>query len=130
MRILIVDDESVSQTKLRLLLASHGECEMATGVAEAVVAFDQALAEKRPYDLITMDVELPDDDGPSAVAIIRTREKTRDVARPVCIIMVTLRNDSTTIVEAVNAGCNGYLTKPFSGDRVRKELARLGLIPV
>ena len=126
MRILIVDDEAVSLTKLQTLLASYGECDTATNGQQALTLFKQAHADGRPYGLITMDIRMPDMSGQQTVAAIRTWEKDKAQvgAR---IVMVTAVQDLAAVSTSIRSGSDGYLMKPFTPENVRDALAALGL---
>ncbi|GAF79962.1 unnamed protein product [marine sediment metagenome] len=63
MRGLIVDDEFVSRKKAQRIMSQYGECDIATNGTETLEAFRLAHDEGRPYDLITMDILIPDMDG-------------------------------------------------------------------
>lgn len=109
--VLIVEDEPPMRRFLRASLTSHGFglVEAATGV-EAV-----ALATSHNPEVILLDLGLPDGDG---IALTRTiREWSR-----VPIIVISARGRETDKVEALDAGADDYLTKPFG---VNELLARI-----
>ena len=63
MRILLIDDEPIALTKLELMLTHVGTCDtVASGIA-ATECFVKAIDDNQPYDLITIDIELPDITG-------------------------------------------------------------------
>jgi two-component system KDP operon response regulator KdpE len=109
--VLVVDDELPMRRFLRASLGSHGfrVVEAATG-AEAIAA-----ATSHNPELILLDLGLPDGDG---VALTR---RIREWSR-VPIIVVSARGDEAHKVEALDAGADDYLTKPFS---VQELLARI-----
>lgn len=76
MRILIVDDE-LSRKKAQRILSQHGQCDIAINGTEALDAFRLAHEEGKPYDLITMDILMPDIDGIEALKGIREWEESR-----------------------------------------------------
>ena len=102
-RVLVVDDERAIRRFLRASLDAHGYTvlEASTG-KDALVA----VVDNRP-DLILLDLGLPDMDG---VEVTRQlREWTR-----IPIIVLSVREAEATKVEALDAGADDYLTKPFS----------------
>ena len=130
MKILAVDDEFVSLKKISLLLATHGECDNASSGEEALELFVKAHLENHPYELITLDVDMPGLSGPEVVKQIRSYEQEHGItslASTVKIIMVTGMSDGKTIMSAFKQGCEGYLTKPFNQAAVQKSLATIGL---
>lgn len=63
MKILIVDDEFVSRKKAQKIMSQYGECDTTINGTKALEAFKLAHEERDPYDLITMDIMMPDMDG-------------------------------------------------------------------
>jgi len=78
----------------------------------------QALAifEKQPLDLILVDWNMPNMDGITLIRKIRERNKT------VPIIMCTTEAEKTRVLEAVKAGVNNYIVKPFTVDSLREKI--------
>jgi two-component system, cell cycle response regulator DivK len=105
-RILVIDDHDDNRRLLRDLLenASYEVIEAMTG-EEGV-----ALAEAHVPDLILMDIQLPDIDGYEATR----RIKSMPAVRHVPVIAVTSYALSGDDVKALRAGCDAYVTKPFS----------------
>jgi two-component system, OmpR family, KDP operon response regulator KdpE len=102
-KILLVDDESQIRRVLRATLTSHGY-----DVAEAVSGDDAlGLLHSSGYDLVLLDVNMP---GRSGLETCREICSKRD--HP-AIIMVTVRDSAIDKVDALDAGADGYVTKPF-----------------
>jgi two-component system cell cycle response regulator DivK len=105
-RILIVEDQEDNRRILRDLLTSAGyELTEALTGEEGVT-----LAETNPPDLILMDIQLPGLDGYEATR----RIKANPALRQIPIIAVTSYALSGDDVKAQQAGCDAYVTKPFS----------------
>ncbi len=118
-RVLIVDDNAINQKVLMLFLQQNGCCvDAASDGKEAV-----ALAIDHDYDIIFMDCRMPGMDGIAAAEAIRNHEKT--TGKPATpIIGLTARALSHSYRECVEAGMNGYLTKPFKREILWQELLR------
>jgi two-component system KDP operon response regulator KdpE len=101
-RILVVDDERAIRRTLRVALSSRGYAvfEAATGSE----ALEKAVS-SHP-DVIVLDLGLPDMDGVDVIRNIRTRAKTP-------IVILSVRDDISDKVQALDAGADDYLTKPF-----------------
>jgi len=130
MRILIVDDEFVSLQKLNLYLKEKGRCDVATHAAQAYKMFCQALRVRAPYRLITLDIDMPDYNGPELLQKIRTFEEENGVTEKtdrVKIMMITSRQDGPSIMSSFTGGCDGYITKPFKKEEVFQALAPIGI---
>ncbi|MBC8570313.1 response regulator [Zongyangia hominis] len=109
--ILVVEDDKAVRNLITTTLEAHGYLYRAAGTGEAAIL--EAVS-GRP-DIIILDLGLPDMDG---VEII---EKVRGWSR--CpIIVVSARSEDRDKIEALDAGADDYLTKPFSVDEL---LARI-----
>jgi two-component system, chemotaxis family, chemotaxis protein CheY len=131
MRTLIVEDDAVSRFLLSDILGPHGTCHVAVDGQEAVEAVATALDEGRPYDLICLDIKMPNMNGLEALAEIRAIEADRglllgDGAR---IIMTTCVEDAKSIMDAFNKQCEAYLIKPITEEKLLLQLRQFELIP-
>ena len=112
-RVLLVDDDPALREMLSNQLVANEEFE--TVVAETG-AMAIALAKNEPFDVIILDVGLPDMDGRDTCRLLRSG----GVKCP--IIMLTGADTETDTVLGLDAGANDYITKPF---RLGVLLARL-----
>ncbi|CCH47406.1 response regulator [Pseudodesulfovibrio piezophilus] len=131
MRILIVEDEFTSRKLLTALLSDFGECDTASDGVECVDIFRHALDEGRPYDLLCMDIMMPNKDGHQALKEIRGIESKLGIpaSREAKVIMVTALNDPKTVVKAYyKGGAAAYLPKPIEVDSLHAILKDLELI--
>ena len=122
-RILVVDDEPQIRRVMRTALTATGyEVSDARSGEEAV----EKLGGER-FDLILLDVNLPGMSGLEACRVIRRETLVPDVP----IIMLTVRNAEKDIVEALDAGADDYVVKPFGTPellaRIRAALRRAPL---
>ena len=130
MRILIAEDDPVSQRLFKRLLAPFGECHVARTGREAVDAFKDALEAGRPYELICLDIMMPVLDGQAALKLIRQRERECGIQREreAVVIMVTALDAPRDVIEAFyRRGCTGYLVKPILKDKLLAALKDCGL---
>ena len=110
-RILVVDDEPQMRRVLRSTLSALG---FVVADAESGEAAIQKLREDK-FDLILLDINMP---GLSGLETCRAVRSKSDVS----IIMLTVRDRSLDKIEALDAGADGYVTKPFD---VNELLARI-----
>ena len=104
--ILVVEDQEDNRRIMRDLLTSVGY-----EVIEAVTGEEGvATAESHPPDLILMDIQLPGLDGYEATRQIKANPDLEHIP----IIVVTSYALSGDDVKAFEAGCNAYVSKPFS----------------
>jgi two-component system, OmpR family, KDP operon response regulator KdpE len=102
-RILVVDDESQIRRVMRTTLTMHGyEVSEAANGDEAL-----GLVRSSDFDLVLLDVNMP---GKSGLEVCR---QIRAVGSNPAIIMITVRDSATDKVDALDAGADGYITKPF-----------------
>jgi signal transduction histidine kinase len=115
LRILVAEDNRLNQRVLRLLLEGFGyEPDIVEDGARAVEA---VLA--RPYDLVFMDVQMPEMDGLAATRAIRAAFPRGAGPRIVALTAQTLSGDRD---KCLAAGMDGYVPKPFGRELLLAEL--------
>jgi len=108
-RVLLVDDHQLLTGALAKMMADEPDIQV-VGVA-GTVAEAKALARDR-LDVVLMDYRLPDGTGAEATRAIKARWPAARV------VMLTALNDDETILESIQAGADGYLTKDRAVDEV------------
>jgi two-component system, chemotaxis family, chemotaxis protein CheY len=128
---LIVEDNFLNRVLLQEYLKGYGECHVAVNGKEAVEAVNAALNSGKPYDLICLDIMMPEMDGQQALKEIRALEESWKIIHSsnAVIIMTTALKDLKNVTEAYNNLCDGYLTKPIRKNVFLDDLRRLKLIP-
>jgi len=132
MRVLIVEDEFSGRKVLERFLREHGRCEVVIDGQEAVDSFKMAWEEGDPYDLVLLDIMMPNVDGQEALQRIRGFEKEKGIVGfgESKVIMVTALDDPKNVVQAFyDGGANSYLVKPVQKEQLDEELKNLGLLP-
>jgi two-component system, OmpR family, response regulator len=121
--ILVVEDDSLLSEGLVNALARAGHAVEHTGLGRHA---DQLLTD-RPFDLVVLDIGLPDIDGFEVLRRLRQRRST------VNVLVLTARDDVDDRVHGLDLGADDYLTKPFSvrefEARVRALLRRSAAAP-
>ena len=110
-KIMVVEDDAPVRHLITVSLSAEGYTVIAAETAAAAV---QLAATQNP-DIILLDLGLPDGDGVDVIGKIRLWAETP-------IIVISAREEDTDKIEALDAGADDYLTKPFS---VAELLARL-----
>lgn len=131
MKILIVEDDFISRRIIKDILSPYGDCDIVVDGGEAVQAFKLACEADEPYDLICMDIMMPNMDGQEALKQIREMEKDFGVkgSSEVKVIMVTALDDPKTVFKAYyKGGATSYIVKPIEKDKLIQEIRGLGLI--
>ncbi len=130
MRILIVEDDFTNRLLMQELLKSYGSCHVAINGREGVVAAQLALEADKPYDLICLDVMMPEMDGHEALRQIRGLEENRGILpqKRAKIVMTTALNDIDNVNTAFTSEANAYVTKPIQKAKLLETLRKLKLI--
>lgn len=117
LRILLVEDNPINQKVALLMLKKLGYgADVAGNGLEALRALEQ-----RHYDVILMDIQMPDMDGIEATKRIRKSLTSRDIK----IIAVTAHALEYTREECLAAGMDNYMTKPMTTEDLRAALDRV-----
>jgi two-component system chemotaxis response regulator CheY len=129
MKTLIVEDDPTSRLLLQGYLKVYGATNVAVNGQEAVEAMRLALEANEPYDLICLDIMMPEMDGQEALKEIRLIEEKKGIAGPnrVKIVMTTAIADKTNVIKASQHHCDCYLLKPLNKAKLLQELRNLRL---
>jgi len=128
MKILIVEDDFISRKVLMRMLTKIGHCDIAANGFEALEAFVLALNSEEYYDLITLDIMMPELSGMEVLKKIRHIEAERELPAT-RIIMTTALKDSENVMTAFKNQCDGYICKPIIYDKLSQKLSEMGLLP-
>ena len=112
LRVLVIDDEPPIRKLLRVGLSAHGYQTVEASSGRSALE----LLREQPPDLVILDLGLPDMQGHELLRTMRARNDK------VPIVVLSSRDDETGKVQALDAGADDYVTKPFGMDEL---LARL-----
>jgi two-component system chemotaxis response regulator CheY len=134
LRILIAEDDFASRKLLQAYLkrVNLTNVDMVIDGKEAIQAFELAWEENNPYQLIFLDIMMPNVDGQEALRRMREKEKQLGIKpnEESKIIMITALGDPTNVIQAYNrGGATSYLVKPIEPEIVIKELKKYNIIP-
>lgn len=109
LNILVVEDEQIMQQKLVDMLYRAG--------ASNVLACDDAAGARKAFaeshfEIILLDLGLPDGDGHELMEEFKTIKKDQH------IVLVTADDSIESIQKAISAGANGYVVKPYSQEKI------------
>lgn len=130
MKSLIVDDDHKNRKVLKAMVAELGECEAVDCGRNAVSAFKKAWEIWRPFNLILLDILMPEIDGKQVLRKIREIEIEKNISEPhrAKIIMVTALSEKKMVLECLRDGCNDYIVKPIDGRLLFEKIGKLGLM--
>ena len=122
--ILVVDDSKVMRDMIIACLRPQPGLSF-THASSGLEALEKLSL--RSYDLMVLDLNMPDVDGFEVIQFARGQDKLR--ALP--IIVVTTRGDDSSMGRAMGAGATRFMTKPFGPEAILSEVrALLGGTPV
>ena len=132
MKTLIVEDDFTSRLVLNTFLSRYGECHVAVNGWEAVEAFRSALESGQRYDLICMDIMLPEMNGREAVKQVRALEAAQGTPSNsgVKIIMTTAVDDIKEVMRCFSELCDAYLVKPIDLSQLLSQVRSYQLVPI
>jgi two-component system, chemotaxis family, chemotaxis protein CheY len=130
LKTLIVEDDFTNRLLLQELLKVYGTSHIAVNGKEAVDAVRIALEADEPYDLICLDIMMPEMDGQTALKEIRAMEEAKGIlsSNGAKIVMTTALSDIKNLTFAFGSLCDAYLVKPIDKSRLMEELRKLELI--
>jgi len=122
LKILLAEDNIINQKVAILMLRQFGfKCDVAR---DGMEAFN--LYKTTNYDLVLMDMQMPNVDGLQSTAMIRKHESDHSVVHPVYIVALTANAMAEDRYQCLQSGMNNYLSKPVSEKEFRKILIEAG----
>ena len=130
MRALIVEDEPTSRFLLETFLRRYGDCDVAGNGREAVERFRELTGQGRHYDLICMDIMMPEMDGAEALRQVRAVEDAEEVLPDdrVKVIMTTAVDTIQQVAQCFRDLCDAYLVKPIDLGKLLSHMKSYGLV--
>jgi two-component system chemotaxis response regulator CheY len=114
MKVLLVDDSRTMRSIWKRVITAMGnhETSEASDGREALTEIQQS----GPFDLILLDWNMPNMDGFTLL------QKVRETDKQTPIMMVTTEAEKPRIIEAIKAGANNYVVKPFTPDTLQQKI--------
>jgi two-component system, chemotaxis family, chemotaxis protein CheY len=130
MKTLIAEDDTASRLALRHLLKGYGPVHLALNGKEAVEAVRVALGAREPFNLICLDIMMPEMDGQAALKQIRALEEAFGIpsGQGAKIIMTTATGDPKNVCLAFNNLCDDFILKPIDKTKLLEALRQFALI--
>jgi two-component system chemotaxis response regulator CheY len=117
-QILVVDDSKIMREMIVACLRSQ-ENFVFTHAGSGLEAIERlSLA---PFDLVVLDLNMPDIGGVEVVQFVRGQDKLRELP----ILIVTTRGDDASRERVLSAGASRFMTKPFTPDAILSEVLDL-----
>ena len=118
--VLIVDDSAAIRKILhRVLLQAEVSLGQVFEASDGQEALDRLKTD--PVGLILSDINMPNMDGIALLENLRSQEEWKTVP----VIMITTESSQKKVMQAIQAGANGYVRKPFTADQMKEKLSGL-----
>ncbi len=130
LKILIAEDDFACRKFLCTFLSQYGDCDVVVDGLEAIDAYMISMREKKPYDLICLDIMMPKIDGVKVLKAIREIETKKFILpeKRVKIIITTALSEAELVHEAFQLGCEAYASKPIKTDKFIEVMHKIGLL--
>jgi len=130
MKTLIVDDDCTARLFLQGILKEYGPAEIATNGKEAIETVRMSLESFKPFDLICLDIMMPEANGIAVLNGIRNLEESQGIRlqEGARIMMITALFDPVTVLAAIKGQCDHFLAKPIDKATLLKELRKMALV--
>ncbi len=132
MKSLVVEDVCMMRKLLEKLLSPYGKCDSAGDGREALIKFNQAWISEEKYDVIFLDLMLPEISGEVVLRDIRDLEEKMGVSKikQVKIIICSALSDYESVIGVLKNHCDAYISKPFDRVVIDKTLKKIKLVTV
>ncbi|MCF6227773.1 MAG: response regulator [Planctomycetes bacterium] len=117
MRVLIVDDSAIMRKIQRKVLVDMG-IEDIVDAEDGIDALMKMKEHNFDFNLVLCDWNMPKMDG---ITLVRKLRSVSQLAK-MPIVMVTTEGEKERVVEALKAGANGYIVKPFKPETITEKL--------
>lgn len=123
LKVLIVDDHATARELVANAVREHNvqNITMAPDGTKAREAIYVAHAEKKPFDVVFLDWDMPEMAGIDVLKHFREQPQYADTA----FIMVTANADKAHVLEAIKAGATTYIIKPVSRENIAKKFVEV-----
>lgn len=129
-RCLVVDDDELGREMIRTILEAVPIVDAAVDGNDAVAKYQASVESGEPYQLILLDILMPDMDGLSAGKAIRALERNKGVgiASQCKIVMLTSLKSAQDVMQAMmSVQSAAYLVKPVDQAKLKETLSKIGL---
>jgi two-component system chemotaxis response regulator CheY len=127
MKILVIDDEFVALARIKAFLKKIGDCDTSTNPKEALMQYRDAIEKGEPYNLVTIDIDMPQLDGFEVLKIMEQIERRLGV-NPAKKLMVSAGGTVDNVLAAKDMRCEGFIVKPIDKKSLFDKIRDMGFI--
>jgi DNA-binding response OmpR family regulator len=132
MRTLVIDDDYSCSTMFSMFFKRYGDCDITSIGQDGITAYKNAVRSGNMYDLVVIDLILPDTNGIEILKLIRAEEDMCNVSddfRTKVLLTTSLDDEENRIIEKIlTKGIEAYYVKTFANGGLREKLTELGFI--
>lgn len=130
MKSLVVEDVCMMRKLLEKLLSPFGKCDSVENGREALIKFNHAWLNDEKYDVIFLDLMIPEITGDEVLKEIRVLENNLQSNKKnnVKIIICSALSDYENVMNVLNEECDAYISKPFDRNTIYETLEKLDLV--
>ncbi|NOG44003.1 MAG: response regulator [Calditrichaeota bacterium] len=128
MKSLIIEDTAVIYRIVNHILSEFGESHIAVNGLEGIKKVKMAIDAGQNYDLICLDIMLPEINGLDVLSNIRNLEKNSSGTKKSKIIILTSLSEPKYIKASLARGCDSYILKPVDKYKLLAEMKKLKVI--
>jgi two-component system chemotaxis response regulator CheY len=132
MHALIVEDDLVCRKVLHKLLAGYGTVESVNCGSDALIAVTQAREAGKPFQLVCLDIDMPDMTGHQVLVQLRREEDERSTPadQRLRVLMTSGHSQPENVIASFHNRCDGFLVKPVNPHRLAERLNAFGFAPL
>jgi putative nucleotidyltransferase with HDIG domain len=129
-RTLIIDNDAEARTALKMMLQGLSDCQEAPDRETALNLFRDSFSAGSCFDLVTLDLNLPDLSEESLLRELRTIEDGKQLPpeQKTCIFVITAQSGRQLEADCYIQGCDDFITKPLETRQLLEKLAHFELL--
>ena len=122
-RVLVIDDSEMTRTLLSKEISAHSQCEiiLAPDGQKGWEHLEKSYLEGKPVDIIISDWNMPSISG---IELLQKVRKDKNFSKTY-FIMVTAEVEMKTVLQAIKAGANDYITKPVMKESLQAKIKEI-----
>lgn len=130
MKALVVEDDFITSEVMKEIMLAFGTCDVAENGTIALEKFSTTLISNSKYDIVFLDIMMPDMSGQEVLQHLRNIESENNILGldGVKVVMTSALDDFTNIKTAFKSQCESYLVKPVDKDKILNILLEFELL--
>jgi len=127
MKTLVIDTDRAIMDAVSAIFCKKGGCDWAEDGEKGLDMIKSAFKQGQPYDLIVLEIVLPEVSGYTIIKEVRNLELNMNISPidEVKIIVLTYRSDEPTLLQAFRNGATGWVSKPIDPTALEAKINKL-----